>query len=283
MDNVAVFGDTLNATAYDIGGTGAYEDTYDLDAPYNGVSSWWVRLGLATDTVGSRYLCSLYWAFTTMTTVGYGDVTPVTDGERVYASLIMIMGATVFGYIVGSVSGLASNPRGAAARENERTSTLLNYLEEQNIKPALRRLAREQLSFNRSFISVFDEEKILSNFPINIRREMILETHADTIAKISMFSNDVSLITNVMHYLKPAFFSAGQFIYRTSDEGVKGIMFLLEGIAEEVEDTAWGALIGKRDRSGPIPTIQKVRRGLARGDRTASKANEVLAAASLHA
>lgn len=66
---------------------------------------------------------------------------------------------------------------------------------------------------------------------------MIMEAHKKTIPKISIFQNgDISLITNVMHYMRPALFSAGQYIYRTSDEGVKSIMFLLEGIAEEVPD-----------------------------------------------
>jgi len=107
-----------------------------------------------------------------MTTVGYGDILPTTDVERIYASFIMILGATVFGYIVGSVSGLASNPHGALARANERKLLIQNYLEEQNIKPALRRMAKEQCDFNKNFISVFDEARILSNFPINIRREV---------------------------------------------------------------------------------------------------------------
>ena len=259
LDTVALYGSELNATNVDSfsGGYYPHESFYNSDIPWNSVSSWWVKLGHPEEDVWSRYLASLYWAFTTMTTVGYGDVVPTTDLERVYASLIMILGATVFGYIVGSVSGLASNPHGATARSNEKSLLIANYLEEQNIKPALRRMAKEQCSYNKNYISVFDEARILSNFPISIRREMIVETNAETIAKISIFSDDISLITNVMHYLKPAFFAAGQYIYRTSDEGVKAIMFLLEGIAEEVPDKDWAKL--QRENSGVLnPTIKKL-------------------------
>ncbi len=266
LDAVEVYGGVLNQTL--IAGAGEYEVgsvkrdgdvrfDFDPNVPWNGVSGWWVKIGEEEDDIWGRYLAALYWAFTTMTTVGYGDITPTNDLERLYSTVIMILGATVFGYIVGSVSGLASNPHGALARESERNMLLTNYLEEQNVKPAYRRLAKEQLQFNRSFISVFDETKILSCFPIDLRKEMMLQAHAKTISKISMFGNDTSLIMSVMSYMRPAFFSAGQYIYRSSDEGVKAIMFLLDGIAEEVPDADWEAYLAE-NAAAPSPTLKKL-------------------------
>lgn len=32
---------------------------------------------------GSRYITSIYWALMTISTVGYGDVTALTDAEKV--------------------------------------------------------------------------------------------------------------------------------------------------------------------------------------------------------
>lgn len=39
-----------------------------------------------------------------MTTVGYGDIIVTTTLERAFCILGMLIGATVFGYIVGNVS-----------------------------------------------------------------------------------------------------------------------------------------------------------------------------------
>lgn len=52
------------------------------------------------DTFGSLPV-SLYWAITTLTTTGYGDLVPVTPAGRMLAGLVMIAGIAVFGLWIG--------------------------------------------------------------------------------------------------------------------------------------------------------------------------------------
>lgn len=66
-----------------------------------------------------------WWAFVTVTTVGYGDFTPVTVGGRVIAVVIMFTGAAAVGAVTAAVasrfitSGNASN---AAASQKSQES-----------------------------------------------------------------------------------------------------------------------------------------------------------------
>ena len=53
---------------------------------------------------------ALWWAISTMTTVGYGDRFPVTTVGRVIAGLTMIGGVGLFGTLSGSVTSWILNP-----------------------------------------------------------------------------------------------------------------------------------------------------------------------------
>ena len=62
----------------------------------------------ASGDVWDRYIASMYWAFTTMTTVGYGDITPANNLERVYSCFALLTGALVFGYMLSSIGSLVA-------------------------------------------------------------------------------------------------------------------------------------------------------------------------------
>jgi len=53
-----------------------------------------------------KYIASVYWAAVTITTVGYGDITPTNNYELLWAVVIIVAGVSIFSYFLG---GLASN------------------------------------------------------------------------------------------------------------------------------------------------------------------------------
>jgi len=51
-------------------------------------------------------LDALWWGLVTMTTVGYGDIYPVTAEGRLAASVLLVLGIALFGVITATVTGL---------------------------------------------------------------------------------------------------------------------------------------------------------------------------------
>jgi voltage-gated potassium channel len=57
---------------------------------------------------------AIWWAITTMTTVGYGDRFPVTVGGRVVAAVLMISGIGLFGVLSGLLAAWFVSPQDKA-------------------------------------------------------------------------------------------------------------------------------------------------------------------------
>ena len=76
---------------------------------------------------------SIYWAIVTLTTVGYGDITPVTALGKFLSGIVMILGYTIIAVPTGIVSATMidttqkKGKNGRCPRCNEKTDLSANY------------------------------------------------------------------------------------------------------------------------------------------------------------
>ena len=71
-------------------------------------NGWIVANDLLNEDFVTKYVTSMYWAFTTMIAVGYGDITPTTKNETRFVMIVMILSCGVFAFTVNSISQIIS-------------------------------------------------------------------------------------------------------------------------------------------------------------------------------
>jgi len=83
------------------------------------------------------YVISLYFVLQTITTVGYGDVNPVTTSERIFVIITMIVGVFAFSIISGALTSIMASYDDKESDDRGRTSRLASICATYNIDEKL--------------------------------------------------------------------------------------------------------------------------------------------------
>lgn len=83
----------------------------------------WLVLLLEQHASGSNirsYPQALWWAVVTVTTVGYGDSYPVTEGARIVALVLMLLGISLIGVLTATIASVFVKEHTDSAKDEQR-------------------------------------------------------------------------------------------------------------------------------------------------------------------
>lgn len=69
----------------------------------------WMEEEFQYMSAGDQYLTSFYFTVTTITTVGYGDISGSTSLEQVFCIVLMVIGVVGFGLLSGALTNILQN------------------------------------------------------------------------------------------------------------------------------------------------------------------------------
>jgi voltage-gated potassium channel len=182
----------------------------------------WLALGgipEAPDTL-SRYLYGLYWCVTTLATVGYGDITPKTNLQMIYAMVVMILGVGIYGYVIGNVTSLLANLDMATNHYRETMDRLTAFMRYRRLPTDLQRRIRDYHAYVWENRLGYDEATTLAELPISLRTDVALFLRRDFIERVPLFRGaSHELVRELALELRPVVFTPGDYIVRVGQFG----------------------------------------------------------------
>ena len=130
------------------------------------------------------YLAALYWSTMTLTTIGYGDVSPVNGGEMVFMIISMLLGAAVFSFVVGTCCTVVEGLDRVGLQFQGEVDALNDYMQICDFPKPVRRRVRAYLSRNRDMSSTKNEDEVLSLLSPALRDEFVLHNHSRIIRAV---------------------------------------------------------------------------------------------------
>lgn len=196
-----------------------------------GVETWVVRYGIVDNSVSDKYVNCLYWAMTTLATVGYGDILPSTVTEKIVAICWMLFGVFFFSFVVGSIANVIN---GADSKRNMLMSKLAaidEFASECNLSKDLRYRLRYALRYSTSHtgFSVQVKRGIFTELPRALRFEVALAMHQGAAKVLPFFSDrDQAFVAATVPFLNSLQVQAGEEVYSEGDYADE-IYFIVQG------------------------------------------------------
>ncbi|OQR87246.1 tetrameric potassium-selective cyclic nucleotide gated channel [Achlya hypogyna] len=179
-----------------------------------------------------KYLRSVYWGATMLTTVGFGDVTAVTFPETIYAILVIYMGVFISCASIASVVKLMEHADRNEMALQEMLDDVCGYLEWRGASLELQ--DRALLEAKAAFVPEIQATgaSLATTLPFQLRARLQIEQEEAIIHGVPLFQNITmsmrAAISEQVVYVNKA---VGDVLVH-ADEPLDGLYFLRVGAAE---------------------------------------------------
>eukprot|EP01046_Picozoa_sp_COSAG06_P030525 COSAG06_NODE_2904_length_6116_cov_6.924713_1_plen_717_part_00 len=185
------------------------------------VLNGWVHDEGWTPNVGTwtRWLRSFYWAITTITTVGYGDVTAQTCNEMLLTAATMVLGVICNAWVIGAVSNFLARRTLSQDKHDDQVALMRKYMTKKRVPEKLQsqvshfveNLFEQELEFE---IQKFVEDDL----PPKLQFELLAFLYIDKIRAVECFEKmPEQILMRLSKIAKPYPMKCGDVIFAPGD------------------------------------------------------------------
>uniref|UniRef100_A0AAQ6AJM6 Potassium voltage-gated channel, subfamily H (eag-related), member 1b n=1 Tax=Amphiprion ocellaris TaxID=80972 RepID=A0AAQ6AJM6_AMPOC len=200
----------------------------------------------------SVYITSLYFTMTSLTSIGFGNIAPNTDGEKIFAVAMMMIGSLLYATIFGNVTTIFQQMYANTNRYHEMLNSVRDFLKLYQVPKGLSERVMDYIVSTWSMSRGIDTDKVLQICPKDMRADICVHLNRKVFKEHPAFrlASDGCLRALAMEF-QTIHSAPGDLIYHAG-ESVDSLCFVVSGSLEVIQDDEVVAILGKGDVFGDV-------------------------------
>eukprot|EP00064_Thunnus_orientalis_P017843 superscaffoldBa00003908_g17929 len=218
-------------------------------------------------SIKDKYVTALYFTFSSLTSVGFGNVSPNTNPEKIFSICVMLIGSLMYASIFGNVSAIIQRLYSGTARYHTQMLRVKEFIRFHQIPGGLRQRLEEYFQHAWSYTNGIDmnavshldvhtetrfgaSSQVLKGFPECLQADICLHLNRSLLQNCKAFrgANKGCLRALAMRF-RTTHAPPGDTLVHSGDI-LTALYFISRGSIEILKDDVVVAILGKNDIFG---------------------------------
>jgi len=198
----------------------------------------------------SKYVTALYFTLSSLTSVGFGNVSPNTNTEKIFSICVMLIGSLFYAAIFGNVAAIIARLYSTTSRYHAQMQKVREFIRFYQIPSPLRQRVEDYAHHVWSYTNGIDMEQVLKHFPECLQADICLHLNSSLLHSYPAFTAAPhGCLRALALRIKTTHLPPGDYIIYQGDE-VNHLYFVIRGTVEVLSGDVIMAILGKGDSFG---------------------------------
>ncbi|XP_022249689.1 potassium voltage-gated channel subfamily H member 7-like isoform X2 [Limulus polyphemus] len=206
-------------------------------------------------SIKAKYVTALYFTFSSLTSVGFGNVSPNTNMEKIFSILIMLIGSLMYASIFGNVSAIIQRLYSGTARYHTQLLRVKEFIRFHQIPNPLRQRLEEYFQHAWTYTNGIDMNMVLKGFPECLQADICLHLNRQLLENTTPFKDaSPGCLRALSMKFKTTHAPPGDTLVHRGDV-LTALYFIARGTIEILKDDIVMAILSKGDVFGENPCL----------------------------
>lgn len=210
---------------------------------------------------GTRYITALYFTLTSLTSIGFGNVAPNTDNEKIFSVMTMLIGALFYAAIFGNLTAIIQRLYSRTARYHRDLRVVKEFIALHNIPEYLQGTLREYFAQEQTAAKGDDIESIMYRFPESLQADIRVHLNHSLFEQFEIFQGasqgSLRALATAFHI---ELFPHKHFLLKEGDQVTK-LYFIVTGTVDIIKGDQSIVSLGPGDVVGCNMTSRRSKPG----------------------